>query len=383
MTFDPNNPEQPTPGIPAIPGFTPRAPHPQPSSPPRAVPHAVNLDAVASQPEMRQRISAYPGNITYLDLIAKNKRQSALLMIFMICLGTILGAVLAAAITAYGGAAAEQLLPSAILGALAACAVACLATTWSWFGGASAILSMSGAQPIEKPQDPELFNVVEELSIAAGVPMPKVYLIDDTALNAFATGRDPEHAAVAITRGLRAKLTRDELQGVLAHEMSHVRHYDIRFSMLMATMVGLIVFACDAFWRIIRFSSWTGAGRRSRSDRDGGGGVIILVLMVVALVLSIIAPIIAQLIQMAYSRQREYLADAGAVELTRNPYGLASALQKLAQDDDPLVDTANRGTAHLFIVNPLRKLAEHDVDSVLSSHPPIQDRIARLLALAR
>jgi heat shock protein HtpX len=333
---------------------------------------------------MRQRISAYPGNITYLDLIAKNKRESTLLILFMICLGMILGAVLAAAVVAYEGNAAQQLIPSAILGAIAAAVVGILSATWSWFGGAAAILSMSGAQPIEKPEDPELFNVVEELSIAAGVPMPRVYLIDDTALNAFATGRDPQHAAVAITRGLRARLTRDELQGVLAHEMSHVRHYDIRFSMLMATMAGIIVFACDAFWRIIRYSSWTGGGRRSSRDRDeGGGGLIVVILFVIAIILSIIAPIIAQFIQMAYSRQREYLADAGAVELTRNPYGLASALQKLADDEDPLVDTANRGTAHLFIVNPLRKLAAHNVDSMLSSHPPIQDRIARLLALTR
>ena len=376
----------PIPGMPDIPGF-PAAPRPQAQTPraaARPTPHAANLDAVAAQPEMRQRISAYPGNLTYLDLIAKNKRQSTLLIAFMICLGMLLGAVISAAIAAYGGSAGDELLPSAILGALAALVCGVIGTAWSWYGGASAILSMSGAKPIEKPEDPELFNVVEELSIAAGVPMPRVFLIDDTALNAFATGRDPQHAAVAITRGLRAKLTRDELQGVLAHEMSHVRHYDIRFSMLMATMVGLIVFACDAFWRILRYSSWTGSGRRSsRDDKDSGGGAILIILFVIAIILSIIAPIIAQLIQMAYSRQREYLADAGAVELTRNPYGLASALQKLGDDPDPLVDSANRGVAHLFIVNPLRKMAARNVDSMLSSHPPIQDRIARLLALTR
>jgi heat shock protein HtpX len=340
---------------------------------------------VAAQPEMREKISAYPGNITYLDLIAKNKRESALLIVFMMCLAMLLGAVIAAAIVTYGSkGAAKQLIPSAILGAIAALVFGLIGTMWSWFSGSSAILSMSGAKPIEKADDPELFNVVEELSIAAGVPMPGVFLIDDTALNAFATGRDPQHAAVAITRGLRAKLTRDELQGVLAHEMSHVRHYDIRFSMLMATMVGLIVFACDAFWQMIRVSAWTGAGRRSSSrDREEGGGAIVIILFVIAIILSIIAPIVARLIQMSYSRQREYLADAGAVELTRNPYGLASALQKLGDDTDPLVDTANRGTAHLFIVNPLRKLAAHNVDSMLSSHPPIQERIARLLALTR
>jgi heat shock protein HtpX len=224
--------------------------------------------------------------------------------------------------------------------------------------------------------------VVEELSIAAGLPMPRVYLIGDSAMNAFATGRDPAHAAVAITVGLREKLNRDELQGVLAHEMAHVRHYDIRFAMLMATLAGLIVFACDAFWRMIWYSRM--GSRRGDRDREGGGALV-LVLIVVAVLLAIIAPFVAQIIQMAYSRQREYLADAGAVELTRNPLGLASALQKLANDDEPLVDTANRGTAHLYIVNPLRKMrdAHQALNSVFMSHPPIKDRIARLLALAR
>ena len=287
------------PGMPSV--FGPR-PQPKATEPQRAMPHAVNLDAVAAQPEVAAKIKAYPGNITYLDLIAKNKRQSLLLMVFMITLGMLLGAVIAAAVVAYGGGAGEQLVPSAVLGAFAAGVTAVGATCWSWYGGAGAILSMSGAKPIEKPQDPELFNVVEELSIAAGVPMPGVYLIDDSAMNAFATGRDPQHASVAITTGLRSKLTRDELQGVLAHEMSHVRHYDIRFSMLMATMVGLIVFACDAFRRILWYSS---PGRRSSSDRDKeGGGALVIVLMVVAVVLSIIAPLVARLIQLAYSRQR-------------------------------------------------------------------------------
>jgi heat shock protein HtpX len=278
----------------------------------------------------------------------------------------------------------QTLAPSILLGGATAFILAVLGATWSWFGGASAILAVSGAREIQKPDDPQLFNVVEELSIAAGVPMPRVYLIEDSAMNAFATGRDPRHAAVAITRGLRDKLNRDELQGVLAHEMSHVRHYDIRFSMLMATMVGLIVFACDAFWRIIWYSRpGYGGGRRGRSKE--GGGPLVLILIILAVVLAVIAPIIARIIQMAYSRQREYLADAGSVELTRNPLGLAGALQKLGDDTDPLVDTANRGTAHLYIVNPLRKMrrAGQALDSMFLSHPPIKDRIARLLALTR
>jgi heat shock protein HtpX len=346
------------------------------------------LREAAGNPGLRDRISAYPGTLTYIDLIRKNKRDSAVLMLVMIGFGVVFGGVLGGAITAYVGAGNDlpSLLPSIVLGGIVALVVASLGAAWSFYGGASAILAMSGAKPIQKQDDPQLFNVVEELSIAAGVPMPAVYIIDDSALNAFATGRDPQHAAVAITKGLRERLSRDELQGVLAHELSHVRHYDIRYSMLMATMVGLIAFAADAFWRILWYSrpGMAGGGRRRR-EGEGGGGAVMIILFVLAIVLAILAPIVARIIQMAYSRQREYLADAGAVELTRNPLGLAGALQKLGDDDDPLVDTANRGTAHLYIVNPLRKMREahQALDSMFLSHPPIKERIARLLALSR
>jgi heat shock protein HtpX len=330
---------------------------------------------------MRERIKAYPGSLTYLDLIAKNKRSSTLLMVFMIILAMIMGCVVVAAVVAYHGRSAPQeLIPSAVLGGVAGLGAAIIAGLWSWYGGSSAILSMSGAQPLDREMDLELYNVVEEIAIAGGLPMPRVFIIPESALNAFATGRDPQHAAVAITSGLRMKLTREELQGVIAHEMAHVRHLDIRFAMLMATMVGLIVFASDAFWRILRHTRPGRAGKRGKE-----AGAIMIVLLVLAIVLSIVAPIVAQMIQMAYSREREYLADAGAVELTRNPEGLASALAKLADDTEPLVDTANRGTAHLFIVNPLRKMREahQAINSMMSSHPPIQERIARLMALAR
>jgi len=337
---------------------------------------------------MRERIKAYPGTLTYMDLIRKNKRQSAVLMVTMVVLAVVLGGVMASALAVYLGGAPdiETLIPSILLGAGVALVLGVLGATWSWFGGASAILRMSGAKEIRKQDDPQLFNVVEEMSIAAGLPMPRVYLINDTAMNAFATGRDPQHAAVAITAGLRGKLNRDELQGVLAHEMAHVRHLDVRFAMLMATMVGLIVFACDAFWRIIWYSGGRGGrGRRSSGGGKDGAGAVIVVLMILAVVLAILAPIFARIIQMSYSRQREYLADAGAVELTRNPLGLASALQKLADDSEPLVDTANRGTAHMYIVNPLRKMRESHqaINSMFLSHPPTKERIARLLALAR
>lgn len=335
--------------------------------------------------ELRERISAYPGTMTFQDLIRKNKRQSAVLMFVMIVLGVLVGVSMGILLAVRAGAGGDlpSLVPSMIVGGFVALVFAIFGSAWSWYGGASAILAMSGAREIRKEADPELFNVVDELRIAAGLPMPRIFLIDDSALNAFATGRDPAHAAIAITAGLRQKLTRDELQGVMAHEMAHVRHLDIRFALLMATMVGLIAFACDAIFRVMWYG---GRGmRRSTSESKGPGGAIAIVLLVVAVVLAILAPIVARIIQMAYSRQREYLADAGAVELTRNPEGLASALLKLSDDADPLVDTANRGTAHLYIVNPLRKMREshQSIDSMFVSHPPIKERVARLLALAR
>jgi heat shock protein HtpX len=319
--------------------------------------------------------------VTFHDLIRANKRKSALLIAAMITLAVVLGAVFAAAAAASSGAGdLPSLVPSVALGAAAACIVAVIASAWSFYGGANAILRMSGAREVQKSDDPQLFNVVEELSIAAGIPMPRVYLLEDTALNAFATGRDPAHAAVAITTGLRQQLSRDELAGVIAHEISHVRYYDIRFAMLMATMVGLIVFACDAFWRVLRHARFSG-GRRSGGGK--GGGAAMLIVLVVAVILAIIAPTLAMLIRFAVSRQREYLADAGAVELTRYPQGLIGALEKLGACREPL-EAANRATAHLYIVNPLKSAMKgegHELSSVFRTHPPLHDRIKRLQAL--
>jgi heat shock protein HtpX len=333
-------------------------------------------------------IRAYPANVTYADLIRSNKRKSAVLMITMCALLIALGAAFAAALTVYaGGGDLPNLWPSVLLGAVAAAFVGALGAMWSFYGGAGAILAISGAREIPRDADPQLHNVVEELAIAAGIPKPRVFLINDTALNAFATGRDPQHAAVAITVGLRQQLTRDELAGVIAHEISHVRHYDIRFAMLMATMVGLIVLACDAFWRILRYSMWSGGGRSGRRSGGGGGkqsgNPALLVILVVAVILAIIAPILASVIRFAISRQREYLADAGAVELTRYPQGLIGALEKLGACKEPL-EVANRATAHLYIVNPLKSAMQgqgHELSSVFLTHPPLHDRINRLRAL--
>ncbi len=220
-------------------------------------------------------------------------------------------------------------------------------------------------------------NVVRELSIAANVPMPKIYFIDDTAPNAFATGRNPQKASIAVTRGLLEKLDREELQGVIGHELAHVRNLDIRFALLVGVLVGSIVLLADFF---LRWTWWGGGPRSSGRGRGrGGGGGAIVVIYVIALVLAILAPFLARLVQMAVSRQREYLADASSVELTRNPYGLERALAKIATDQEVL-EVANRATQHLYFVNPIKKF-EARSSNLMSTHPPIIDRINRLRAL--
>lgn len=306
---------------------------------------------------------------TFHDQIARNKRNSVLLIgVFLVLfagMGLVIGMVWGGGDTAFG-----------IVVAAIAAAVAFVLTLASWYGGPGALLAMSRARELKREEDPQLYNVVEELCIAGGLPVPKIYLIDDTAMNAFATGRNPKNAVVAITTGLRSRLNRDELQGVMAHELSHVRHYDILYATLMAVMVGVLVMLCDVFLR----SLWFGAGRRRRSSRDSqGGGAMQIILLVVALILAIIAPILARIIHMALSRQREYLADSGAVELTRNPRGLASALAKLTNDTEVL-EVANRATAPLYIVHPIKRF-EARAKNIFSTHPPIDERIKRLKAM--
>lgn len=315
-----------------------------------------------------------PGE-TFYKLIARNKRNSAILIVlftlFFMLLGLLIGSV-------WGGG---ELLVGVIVAVIAG-VVAGLITMTSYFAGTSAVLSISHARAIERPEDPQLFNVVEELAIAAGIPPPKIYVIDDSAPNAFATGRNPRNAVVAITTGLRQKLTRDELQGVMAHEISHVRNDDILFAMLMAVMVGVIVMLVEIFLRSLRFM---GGGRRSRDSGGGGGGgagaILFLILLVLAILLALLAPILSRLIQAAMSRQREYLADASGVELTRNPLGLANALAKISADPDVL-EVASKATAHLYIVHPIKKFEER-ASTMMDSHPPIQDRIARLMSLVQ
>jgi len=249
-----------------------------------------------------------------------------------------------------------------------------LAGIGTYFAGDSLVLSVSGAREVDEAVAPQLLNVVREMAIAANVPMPRVYLIEDTAPNAFATGRDPKHASVAVTTGLLEKLDREELQGVLAHELSHVRNLDIRFSLIVGVMVGAIAILADFF---LRFTFW--GGGRGRDRDSGGGGGAQAIIFIVAIALAILAPLISRFIQLAVNRQREYLADASAVELSRNPYGLERALAKISGDAEVL-EVANRGTQHMYFTNPIKKFEERS-SGLMSTHPPIIDRINRLRQL--
>lgn len=243
-------------------------------------------------------------------------------------------------------------------------------TVGGFYYSDSIVLATTGARPADRDEFPHYVNTVEGLALAAGLPCPRIYVIDDPAPNAFATGRDPEHAVICATTGLIKMMNRVELEGVVAHEMSHIKNYDIRFMMLVAVLAGSIALMADFFWRM----RWFGGGR-SR-DNDSGGGQVQAIFMIVGLVLAILAPISAMLVQAWISRQREFLADASGAMLTRYPDGLAGALEKIAADLEPL-RTANKATAHLFISNPLR---EHGgaMNNLFDTHPPIEERVRRL-----
>jgi heat shock protein HtpX len=305
---------------------------------------------------------------TFYNQIAANRRKSILLALIVVLLFGALGFSIGFAISGE---------PSGAVWALAiALGVGTVIALASYYGGDSLVLTVSGAKEVDPASAPQLMNVVQELAIAANIPMPKVYLIDDTAPNAFATGRDPKHASVAITTGLLTKLDREELQGVMAHEMSHVRNFDIRFAMIVGVLVGSIALLADFF---LRFTFWGGVGRRSSGrDREGGGGLQVI-FFVLAIVLAILAPIVSRFVQLAVNRQREYLADASSVGLTRNPYGLERALAKIASDTEVL-EVANRATQHMYFTNPIKKFEERST-GLFSTHPATVDRINRLREL--
>lgn len=242
----------------------------------------------------------------------------------------------------------------------------------SYYWGDRMVLAMSGAKPANRKQHFDFYTVAENLAIAAGLPSPKLYVIDDTAMNAFATGRDPAHAVVCATTGILTKLERRELEGVIAHELSHVKNFDTRLMAVVAVLVGTVAFLADMFLRNLWWS-----GHRDR-DEDRGLGQIMLV---VGIVLAIITPIVATLIQLAVSRRREFLADASSADLTRYPEGLARALEKLSGDREVL-EAATNATAHLYVVNPFKdKQFAAWFSGLFNTHPPIKDRIKLLRAM--
>lgn len=259
-------------------------------------------------------------------------------------------------------------------GLVAAVVIAVAMTIGSYYASDKIVLAMSKARPVEKKDYPYLYNVVEGLAIAAGLPKPRCYIIDDTAPNAFATGRNPEHSVIVVTTGLLEKLNRVELEGVIAHEMSHIKNYDVLVQTLTVVMVGVVALLSD--WMLRTFWWGGGRGRRSSRGKGGSGGGAGAILVVVGLILAILSPLIAQLIHFAVSRRREFLADASGAMLTRYPPGLASALRKIAADKEPL-EVANKATAHLYIVNPLKDIGGA-VNKLFSTHPPIEERIAAL-----
>lgn len=230
------------------------------------------------------------------------------------------------------------------------------------------VLGISGARPADRKKEFDFYTVAENLAIGAGIPKPKLYVIEDTAPNAFATGRDPEHAVICATTGLLTKLTRTELEGVIAHELSHVRNYDIRLMGVVSVLVGMVALLGDMFLRM-NF-------RGRKSDRSDGGAIFIIL----GIVFALLSPIISQLIQLAISRRREFMADAGSVAITRQPSGLISALKKISEDHEPL-EVANKATAHLYIVNPFKGDHESVISkfaNLFNTHPPITERLALL-----
>jgi heat shock protein HtpX len=300
--------------------------------------------------------------VNVFEEVRANKIKSWLLFIVFVLLVGVMGALFGVYLgTPIGGLIIAGIF-AVIYGLIA------------YYSGGSMILAMSGARPVTKKEFPHLYHTVEGLAIAAGIPTPKCYVIDDSAMNAFATGRDPQHASITVTTGLLNVMNRQELEGVVAHEMSHIKNFDIRMMMLAAVMVGVVTLISDF---IIRSFFW--GGHNKRENREGGGQLGVI-LIVVAVVLAILAPIIAQLIKLAISRKREFLADANGALLTRYPPGLASALEKIKKDPDPLVDKANKATAHLFISTPFRKTKSFTAN-LFATHPDIDERIKKLKAM--
>lgn len=292
--------------------------------------------------------------------IAANRRKTIIIMVFFVVFIMMVAYLFGEAQGGYGA----SFLPIALTFSL-------LTSLGSYFYGDKLVLFMNGAHAADKKRDFNFYTTVENLSIASGLPMPKLYVIESGSINAFATGRDPKHAIVCATRGLLERLDRSDIEGVIAHELSHIKNFDIRLMLIVSVLVGVLVYMADFFMR----SLWWGRG--NRDSKNKGGGII----MILALLVAVLSPILATLIQLAISRKREYLADASGVLLTRNPEGLADALEKIKNDSEKL-ETANHGSAHLFISNPFKgKDVGGFLSNLFNTHPPIEERIRILRSM--
>jgi heat shock protein HtpX len=294
------------------------------------------------------------------EQISRNKWKSAALILFFVAFIFLL-TWLFEYVTGWGKGG----LVLAVVVSVAMAAV-------GYYASDKIVLTISRARPATKEEFPYLYNVVEGLAIAAGLPAPRCYVIDDTAPNAFAAGRKPETAVICVTTGILEKLNRVELEGVIAHEMSHIKNYDVRLQTLVVVMAGIVALLSDWMLRSFLWGGGRRRGGRGRSGSGGAGGILILV----GLAMAVLSPFIATIIQLAVSRKREFLADASGAMLTRYPAGLASALRKISADTEPL-EAANKATAHLYIVNPLKNI-KGGVNKLFSTHPPIEERIAAL-----
>lgn len=297
-----------------------------------------------------------------------NKRKSFLVMAFFVIFVTAAIYFISQAFSLYFGYEAGGL---GIVGF--ALIVSGASSIGSYYFSDKIVLAISGARPADKKVDYHFYTVTENLALGAGLPMPKLYVINDTAMNAFATGRNPEHAVVVATTGLLATLNRTELEGVIAHELTHIKNYDILLMSIVTVLIGMIALLGDMFLRMRFFGGSSG-------NKKEGGGIILLV----GLVFAILSPIIGQLIKLAISRRREFSADAGAVAITRQPGGLISALQKISMDREPL-EAANKATAHLYIENPFKNKigdARSNFAGLFNTHPPVEERIKALKAMA-
>lgn len=309
--------------------------------------------------------------VNVYEAVDQNKRKSLLIIGGFVLFISLAIYLIAQGLAAYYG---YQVGSLGLVGL--AMVISGISSFASYYWSDKIILTISGARPANRSRDFNFYSAAENMALASGQPVPKLYVIEDTALNAFATGRDPAHAAICATTGLLATMNKTELEGVVGHEMSHINNYDTRLMSVVTVLLGLITLLADWLLR----ASWFGGRRQNDEDRNAG-----TIFMILGFLFAILSPIIAQLIQLAISRSREYLADASSVKLTRQPSGLISALKKLGADREPL-EAANKATAHLYIVNPLKNQKEGSAvnwfSGLFDTHPPLSDRIKALESMS-